>query len=325
MESWNFTSYKQFLQVIECSEERLTEYLSEKADCYNVYKKQKKDGMRMIHAIKSYSGLYNLQQRIQHRFLKNIYLPDTVCGFREHYSYTDFLIPHISEEKDRYFLRLDIKAFFESIRIDDLKEVLKYYISDEIKKSEYEKILNILIEIVTVNQKVVQGAVTSPMLSNLVFRQLDIRIERYCSKFNIKYTRYADDMLFSGRTSYIHSRKFMAAIAVIIESRGFSLNYSKTLRAEREISLNGFVIGSGLRVSRKKLYKLNKILYQLSSSDFGGFDSDYELYHARNQLAGYRSFLLQVLHTDESESRKYKIKNKIDHIEALMKKYCKID
>ncbi len=325
MESWNFTSWDQLLQTLDCNEEQLEESLSKKTDCYRVYSKQKKDGTRTIHAIKSDSGLYVLQQRLQHEFLKNIYLPDTVCGFREHYSYIDFLIPHISEEKDRNFLRLDIKDFFGSIRIDDLKEALKYYINGGIENADQDKILDKMIEIVTVDQKVVQGAVTSPMLSNLVFRQLDIRIERYCSKFNIKYTRYADDMLFSGRTSYIHSRKFMAAIAVIIESRGFSLNYSKTLRAEREISLNGFVIGSGLRVSRKKLYKLNKILYQLSSSDFGGFDSDYELYHARNQLAGYRSFLLQVLHTDESETRKYKIKNKIDHIEALMKKYCKID
>ncbi|MBR6617932.1 MAG: RNA-directed DNA polymerase, partial [Oscillospiraceae bacterium] len=299
--------------------------LSQKTDCYRVYSKQKKDGTRTIHAIKSDSGLYVLQHRMQQKFLNNIYLPDTVYGFREHCSYIDFLIPHISEEKDRCFLRLDIKDFFGSIRIDDLKEALKYYVSDEIENADQEKILDKMIEIVTVDQKVVQGAVTSPMLSNLVFRQLDIRIERYCSRFNLKYTRYADDMLFSGRTSYIHSRKFMAAIAAIIESKGFSLNYSKTLRAEQEISLNGFVIGSELRVSRKKLHKLNEIMHRLNSREFDKFSSDYELYHVRNQLAGYRSFLLQVLHTDESEARKYKIQIKIDRIEALMRKYCKID
>ncbi|MBE6848089.1 MAG: hypothetical protein E7503_08205 [Ruminococcus sp.] len=203
--------------------------------------------------------------------------------------------------------------------------ILKYYISDAITAEERDLILNMIIEIVTVDQKVVQGAVTSPMLSNLVFRQLDIRIERYCSRFDIKYTRYADDMLFSGNTTYIHSRRFISAISAIIASKGFELNYTKILRAKQEISLNGFVVGSGLRVSRKKLCNLNQIIYKLESSNFDEFQSKYVLYHVRNQLAGYRSFLLHVMRTDENEEQKDKLKDKINCIENLIKRHCAID
>lgn len=75
-----------------------------------------------------------------------------------------------------------------------------------------KKIINRLYEIMTVEDKVVQGAVTSPTLSNLVFRELDIRIERYCQKIGVIYTRYADDMLFSCKTNLIHKNKFINVI-----------------------------------------------------------------------------------------------------------------
>lgn len=318
MESWNFQSYEHFLSVIDCSKESLKSILSKKSEFYNLYNKNKKNGVRTIYAIRPKSELYMVQQRLQRKFLSNVYLPDTVCGFRSDYSYIDFLTPHISQEQGRFYLRLDISDFFDSIQVYDLKEALDYYISDDIEAEERKKLLSELIDIVTVDEVVVQGAVTSPMISNLVFRKLDIRIERYCSNFNIKYTRYADDMLFSGSTNYIHNRKFMSAISNIISSHNFSLNYNKTLRFKNEISLNGFVVGNKLRISRSKLYELNKIMRLLKSKEQMSRKVKYRI---RNQLAGYRAFLIQVMKSTEDEREKRKLKNKIDSIQRLMKKH----
>ena len=93
--------------------------------------------------------------------------------------------------------------------------------------------------ITTLNNHAIQGAITSPAISNIIFRSLDIRIEKYCEKIGVHYTRYADDMLFSSESSYIHSYKFTNAIQAIISDKGFYLNRKKTLKCENEISLNG--------------------------------------------------------------------------------------
>ena len=42
-----------------------------------------------------------------------------------------------------------------------------------------------------------QGAPTSPMLSNLVMRTFDVRVERYAVQRGLTYSRYADDLIFS--------------------------------------------------------------------------------------------------------------------------------
>ncbi|MFX7764403.1 reverse transcriptase domain-containing protein, partial [Acinetobacter baumannii] len=43
-----------------------------------------------------------------------------------------------------------------------------------------------------------QGAPTSPALSNLVARKLDKRLAGFARKMGLNYTRYADDLTFSG-------------------------------------------------------------------------------------------------------------------------------
>ena len=43
-----------------------------------------------------------------------------------------------------------------------------------------------------------QGALTSSYISNLVMKEFDEEIGNYCKENGISYTRYSDDMTFSG-------------------------------------------------------------------------------------------------------------------------------
>ena len=43
-----------------------------------------------------------------------------------------------------------------------------------------------------------QGAPTSPMLSNIIMKEFDNVVAKYTGNKKIRYTRYADDMTFSG-------------------------------------------------------------------------------------------------------------------------------
>lgn len=320
MDSFRIKNKEQFLNdVVKYTEQMLDKLLDQKENAYRRYKK--KDG-RIIYSVNHGDLLYGIQNNLQNLFFLNIMFPECVYGFRKRRNYYDFLTPHISSVQNRYFLRLDIKHFFDSIRLEDIKESLNYYFIKEINSEEKEWIINHILGIVTLDNQIIQGAVTSPTLSNLIFRSLDIRIEKYCKKLGIIYSRYADDMLFSSNMSYIHNYRFTNMIAKIISEKGFSINHKKTLKYKNEISLNGYVVGCDIRLSRKKLRQLNKIIFEMSKSSFTGFQKRKSKYVAKNKLAGYRAFLIQSLKYINNETKLSQVKNKIKKIEVIITKYC---
>lgn len=109
-----------------------------------------------------------------------------------------------------------------------------------------------IFEILTYKYTLYRDAITSSYNKcNIVFRELDIRIQKYCRKYDIIYTRYADDLLFSGYNSILLKKTFYKGIEKIVGSRGFQINYLKTKRAKEYISLNGFVIDNVLGFPEK--------------------------------------------------------------------------
>mgnify|MGYP002706039441 FL=1 len=322
MNSLKIENKDNLIEILAYNEENIIDAINDKENTYFKYKLRKKNGTRDIYGLKKDNTLYHLQRNLNTKVFKNILFPECVYGFCKHKSYFDFLAPHISKNKKRYYLRLDISKFFDSIKIDDIYQSLSYYISNDISGDEKDYIIQLIIDIATLNEQVIQGAITSPIISNLVFRSLDIRIERYCKRFGINYTRYADDMLFSSTTNYIHNYKFSNAIQYIISDKGFYLNHHKTLKFKDEISLNGFVIGTNIHLSRKKYNSINKIIFTLSQSTFTGFSNRRQQYIIKNKLAGYRSFLIQSSRYTHDEQQKLKIENKINTIQKLILKYC---
>lgn len=71
-----------------------------------------------------------------------------------------------------------------------------------------------------------QGSPTSPKLSNLVAYNLDNRLYELAIKHNLKYSRYADDLTFSGNIDTL--KKVKKVIYKIIVDENFFVNYSKT-------------------------------------------------------------------------------------------------
>ena len=154
-------------------------------------------------------------------------------------------------------------------------------------------------------------------------------------KYDIIYTRYADDLLFSGYNSILLKKTFYKGIEKIVGSRGFQINYLKTKRAKEYISLNGFVIDNDIRLSRKKLEEINRIIFflnrkdelkKIKKGDVSGlnmhlrketnintdrFAGKYELL---NYLNGYRAFIISAMTYSEDENFLSKSKNKIEKL-----------
>jgi RNA-directed DNA polymerase len=110
-----------------------------------------------------------------------------------------------------------------------------------------------------------QGACTSPGLSNQVARKLDRRLLGLANKLGLNYTRYADDLTFSGddalngRAGYL-----MARVRHIAEDEGFAVNEKKSriLRRNTAQTVTGLVVNERPSVCRRELRRLRAILHR---------------------------------------------------------------
>lgn len=93
-----------------------------------------------------------------------------------------------------------------------------------------------------------QGSPASPMITNIICRNMDKRIHGLCQKLGMTYTRYADDMSFSytGDTDQLAIGSFLSSIHKIIEAEGFHMNEAKThiLRKSSRQYITGIVINN---------------------------------------------------------------------------------
>lgn len=218
---------------------------------YKEFQIPKKDGVRTINYLDKDAPLGEIQQQLLSNCLRKQDLPICVKGFRRGESYRSFLSEHIGSE---FFLRIDIASFFPSISETLIKNEFSNLVTCSIEE-EKTKILDLICEIVTLDGRLPQGACTSPMVSNIVMARLDQRITKYCQVFNVRYTRYADDLLFSSKSfDFAQKKWFIKKIKYILASQNLRLNYSKLKLGSKEFALNGYIISAnGIRLSRNRL------------------------------------------------------------------------
>jgi retron-type reverse transcriptase len=108
-----------------------------------------------------------------------------------------------------------------------------------------------------------QGAPTSPALANLCFYRLDCRLAGLAKSAGAIYTRYADDLAFSGNRDFAaRAERFSTSVASILLGSGFSVNHHKTrvMRKGVRQHLAGLVTNERLNVPREEVDRLRAIL-----------------------------------------------------------------
>ena len=118
-----------------------------------------------------------------------------------------------------YGLSIDLSDFFPSIHANQVFQVFRSI-------GYSNTACTILTRLCTLDDKLPQGAVCSPALSNLVCISMDNRLFGLCSKRGVFYTRYADDMYFSCDDKGL-LKKLFPIIKKIIEEQGFRINEEK--------------------------------------------------------------------------------------------------
>jgi RNA-directed DNA polymerase len=120
-----------------------------------------------------------------------------------------------------------------------------------------------------------QGAPTSPALANLAAFALDRRLSGLGSAFNLSYSRYADDLVFSGsRLTDGANRTLLQMTGRIVKAEGFRVNQDKTsmrTAAQRQL-VTGIVVNARPNVPRPEYDRLKAILHRIAIDGPGSYD-----------------------------------------------------
>lgn len=211
--------------------------------------KKKSGGMREIRA--PYPSLKIIQQWINEYVLKNQYVHGCAHGFRARRSIVTNVKTHV---ENNCLLKMDLKDFFPSIKINKVVQVFK--------EIGYTKTVSwLLATICCLDDELPQGAPTSPALSNIVARHMDKRLYRLAKSFGYRYSRYADDISFSGDDI---SAAFIKYATEIIEDCGFTVNPKKVrLYKEKDNKiLTGVALKNGIiKLPREKRREYEQEIY----------------------------------------------------------------
>ncbi len=171
-------------------------------------------GFRTITA--PYPSLKYMQRWIYDKILSNQKTHFCAHGFVKHRSILTNAKVH---ENCGMLLKMDISDFFGSI---SQNAVINYFY----KALGYNLTVSYFLSAICCkNKSLPQGAPTSPILSNLISISFDRRLYRLAKYFNLKYTRYADDIAFSGDKIPI---TFISYVKNIAKSCGYEINDNKT-------------------------------------------------------------------------------------------------
>lgn len=112
-----------------------------------------------------------------------------------------------------------------------------------------------------------QGAPTSPALANLAAYRLDQRLAALARRLEARYTRYADDLTFSGDPHI--ARILKRAVPEIAHAEGFRLNPTKTraaTQAQRQ-TVTGLTVNQHVNIPRPDYDRLKATLHHLARQD----------------------------------------------------------
>jgi RNA-directed DNA polymerase len=234
-------------------------------------------------------------KKVQHWMQRNVtsqFLHHPAChGFTPGRSILTNAEPHVGA---RIVLKLDIRDFFGTVRRHDAFRAFRF-------AGFSQAVANLLAGLTTLQGVLPQGAPTSPDLANYAAYRLDVRLSRFAEARQLAYTRYADDLTFSGEFVPAERR----TIEAIMRSEGFAPN-SKKLRyllpSERQ-AVTGIVVNEKLNWPRARRRWLRQEVHYLER-----FGVDSHLEHRGVDRARYKEFIyghayaLSAVRTDEAEA-----------------------
>ncbi len=260
-------------------------------------------GERLIMAPKT--KLKALQRQLLALLVHRLPVSDYAHGFRKGSSVKTAAEPHVGK---RVILHLDLKDFFHSVtfaRVRGLLVALGYgyvvatalaVLMTEAPRQPVE-VDGTVYHVPVGHRRCVQGAPTSPGLCNTVALRMDRRLAGMARKLGFAYSRYVDDLVFSGDDpERLNTLRFRASR--IVREEGFEVNRDKTriFRSGGCQRVTGVVVNEVMGLSRQERRRLRAMIHRLAQDRAAGRPDGGRLTYLRGKLA-----YLAMLNPDQAD------------------------
>jgi RNA-directed DNA polymerase len=233
-----------------------------------------------------------------HGFLNSFVFEYLSINERVSFAYRKGANPHSAvapHSASRAFYQTDLTKFFDSIAAPLIRHVLEQACTPVSDISDYT---DRILKLVTVEDRLPIGFSTSPSISNACLKKFDDELEKFCDEAGLIYSRYADDIIVSGR-----GRKELEGIEVVLAEllnahagADFKINQSKSKLTTigRKVKILGMVILPSGNISidmelKKKIEYLLHFFIKDRARLLELFQHDME--SGIQQLAGYVSHI----------------------------------
>lgn len=229
-------------------------------------------------------------KRVQRRLLSSLLyqLEPSPCahGFVTGRSIVSNAREHVGED---WVVTVDLKDFFPSVRASAVDQALEPLISDAEARQ-------LVVSLTTRLGRLPQGAPTSPHLANLAARPLDDELIAIADEGAWRYSRYADDLSFSGSSD---PRDLLSRIRNAVRKHAFRLADRKTQirsRHQRQV-VTGLVVNQRVRVPKPARRRL-RAMHHRAMHDFSVTADDPRMQVVAGHLA-FAAFVDPATHQHE--------------------------
>jgi retron-type reverse transcriptase len=177
------------------------------------------------------------------------------CGFVKGRSILDNARPHVGR---KVVIRIDLQDFFPSISHRQVRKVFE-------QLGYPYRVASLLANLCTVDGFLPQGAPTSPAISNMVCGKLDRRFAGLKEKLKFRYSRYADDLVFSSDDDRLPN--LIPFFKQVLREEGFAVNQGKIriMRQGQKQKVTGIVVNQKTSVDREHVRRLRAAVHRLKT------------------------------------------------------------
>ncbi len=245
-----------------------------------LWRRKRSGEVRVIEVPKA--TLMCVQRQILNDILNAIPPHEAAHGFRQGRSIRTFAMPHVGQT---VVLRMDLRDFFPSVSAarttalfrvagypEPVARLLAGLCTNRVPADAWDDrscpARGSSMELwrlrkVYASPHLPQGAPTSPALANFAAFRLDARLQALAQSALANYTRYADDLAFSGGPDFARrARRFIDHVGAIAIEEGFAINPRKTRLAHqgRRQVLAGVVVNQRPNTTREDYDRLKATL-----------------------------------------------------------------
>lgn len=291
MSGWNPKRFERLGRSIPYCTGLPDEILSGLPVTYRASRIRKRDGRKRLISSPN-PRLKQVQRTLLRTVLNRLPVHPSAKGFRRQQSTVDHASLHSGKP---FVVLMDIEQFFPTTQRWRVAQSLRRFgwTEDRVKQ---------IVRLVChpSDEGLPQGAPTSPVISNIVNWELDVRLAGFARKQRLVYSRYADDIAFSPTETGRHPNPYyiVRVVKAILADYGYLLRADKirVLRSNRQQSITGLVVNSSCNLSRTVRRRLRAAEHRLKKGEPLSVVTEpgdaKEM--TQTQLHGWRSYLSMI-------------------------------